>query len=274
MPMILVAQVSDTHFDLGDRNAERAARVMQFLAGLRHRPNAILVTGDVTDSGRPEQYAQAARALRSEIPLYFLPGNHDDRAAFRTGLLGEPAATTPINQAAWIGAGAAGVTVALLDSSIPGDSGGRLAPETYDWLAEFLRTAPAGNPILLALHHPAAPLFSPVVDVIALQDPDRLAEIVAGDDRILGVLTGHAHSAAATTFAGKPLLAAPSTASVLGGEWELELPDHVMDYAPDPAIALHVIENHRITTHFRPIPMGGRISVLPTDPKPHPTLHI
>ncbi|MFC9892589.1 metallophosphoesterase [Nocardia sp. NPDC127579] len=282
--MILVAQVSDTHFDLGDRNAERAARVMRFLSALRHRPDAVIITGDITDSGRPGQYAQAAATLGlptpsagpSDIPLYFLPGNHDDRAAFRTGLLGEPAATTPINQVAWVGAPSAttGVTVALLDSSIPGDSGGRLAPETYDWLREVLRGAPADSPILLAMHHPPAPLFSPVVDVIALADPDRLAEVVGGDDRILGVLTGHAHSAAATTFAGKPMLAAPSTASVLGGEWELELPDHVMDYAPDPAIALHVIENHRITTHFRSVPMNGRISVLPTEPQPHPTLHV
>ncbi|MEU8897986.1 metallophosphoesterase [Nocardia sp. NPDC048505] len=276
MPMILVAQVSDTHFDLGARNAERAQRVMGFLGALRHRPNAVLCTGDVTDSGRPQQYAQAAATLRSEIPLHFLPGNHDDRGAFRTGLLGEPAATTPINQVAWItdGTSAAGVTVALLDSSIPGEAGGRIAPETYDWLAEVLRGAPEQHPILLALHHPPAPLFSPVVDVIALADPDPLAEIVANDDRILAVLTGHAHSAAVTTFAGKPLLTAPSTASVLGGEWELELPDHVMDYAPDPAIALHVIENGRITTHFRPVPMNGRVSVLATEPTPHPTLQV
>ncbi|MEV6274066.1 metallophosphoesterase [Nocardia sp. NPDC051832] len=274
--MILVAQVSDTHFDLGARNAERAERVMAFLAALRHRPNAVLVTGDVTDSGRPGQYAQAAAMLRSDIPVHFLPGNHDDRAAFRTGLLGAPASGAPINQVAWIGDSGAttGVTVALLDSTIPGEPNGRIAPETYDWLGEVLRGAPADKPILLALHHPPAPLFSPVVDVIALEEPDRLAKIVLDDDRILGVLTGHAHSAATTTFAGKPLLIAPSTASVLGGEWELELPDHVMDYAPDPSVALHIIENHRITTHFRTVPMGGRIGVLPTEPTPEPTLHV
>ncbi|MGW0248025.1 metallophosphoesterase [Nocardia goodfellowii] len=275
MPMILVAQVSDTHFDLGARNAERAERVMTFLAGLRHRPHAVLVTGDVTDSGRAEQYAQAAATLRSELPVHFLPGNHDDRAAFRTGLLDEPASSTPINQVAWIAdsTSASSVTVALLDSTIPGEPSGSLAPETYDWLSEVLQGAPADKPILLALHHPPAPLFSPVVDVIALADPDRLAKLVIDDDRILGVLTGHAHSAATTTFAGKPLLIAPSTASVLAGEWELEVPDHVMDYAPDPSVALHVIENHRITTHFRTVPMGGRVGVLPSEPGPRPTPH-
>ncbi|WP_433195939.1 metallophosphoesterase [Nocardia sp. CA-107356] len=258
--MILVAQISDTHFDLGTRNAERVERVMAFLADLRRRPDAIVLTGDVTDSGKPDQYAEARVALDADIPVYALPGNHDDRAAFRATLLGEPASTAPINHAHRVG----DLTVALMDSSIPGEPGGRLTEETYDWLRGVLAAAPADAPILLALHHPPAQLFSPVIDVISLADPEKLAEVVAADERIVGVLTGHAHSAAVTTFAGRPLLVAPSTASVLGGEWELELPDHVMDYAPDPALALHVIdENRRMTTHFRSVAMSGRIGVQP-----------
>lgn len=258
--MILVAQVSDTHFDLGTRNAERAERVMAFLAELRRRPDAILVTGDITDAGRAEQYAQAAVALKADIPVYPIPGNHDDRAAFRTVLLGEPASTAPINHAHRIGE----LTVAMLDSSVPGEPGGLLTDDTYEWLHGVLAEAPADQPILLALHHPPAHLFSPVVDEIALAEPQRLAAVVAGDERIVGVLTGHAHSCATTTFAGRPLLVAPSTASVLGGAWELDLPDHVMDYAPDPAVALHVIdENHSLTTHFRTVPMSGWLGVQP-----------
>ncbi|MFI9506144.1 metallophosphoesterase [Nocardia sp. NPDC052566] len=260
--MILVAQVSDTHFDLGARNAERAERAMAFLAGLRHKPDAILVTGDITDSGRPEQYAQAraAFAAANDIPVYAIPGNHDDRAAFRTTLLGEPASTAPINRSFRIGE----LTVALLDSSIPGEPSGLLADDTYEWLHGVLAGAPADGPVLLAMHHPPAHLFSPVVDEIALAEPDRLATLVAGDDRIVAVLTGHAHSSAATTFGGRPLRVAPSTASVLGGIWELDLPDHVMDYAPDPAVSLHAIdENRGVTTHFRTVPMSGWVGVQP-----------
>ncbi|MGK8521974.1 metallophosphoesterase [Nocardia asteroides] len=260
MPMILVAQVSDTHFDLGARNADRVQRVMAFLAGLRRRPDAILVTGDVTESGKPEQYAEAKLAFDAEIPVFAIPGNHDDRAGFRTALLGEPSSDAPINRVHRVGA----LTIALLDSSVPGEAGGRLAEETYRWLGDVLDAAPAGKPILLALHHPPAHLFSPIVDAISLADPHRLADLVAGDARIVGVLTGHAHSAATTTFGGRPLLVAPSTASVLSGEWELDLPDHVMDYAPDPAVSLHIIDDdYRLTTHFRTVPMGGRIGVQP-----------
>ncbi|MFD3744402.1 metallophosphoesterase [Nocardia sp. NPDC058633] len=258
--MILAAQLSDTHFDLSARNTERVEAVMGYLAELPRRPDVILVTGDITDSGKPEQYAQARLALQADIPVYLLPGNHDDRANFRTTLLGEPASTTPINSVHRVGA----LTVVMLDSSIPGEPAGLLGEDTFDWLRATLADAPAHGPILVALHHPPKRVFSPVVDVIALADPGRLAAVVAGDPRIVGILTGHAHSPIATTFAGKPMITGPSTASVLGGEWEVTPPHRVMDYAPDPAIALHVIdENFGLTTHFRTVAMGGWLAEPP-----------
>lgn len=260
--MIVVAQISDTHFDLGSRNAERARRVLTRLAGLRQPPAAVLLTGDVTDAGKPEQYAQAAQALATPLPLHILPGNHDDRAALRADLLGEPASDARLDRAVRVGE----LTVALLDSSVPGQPGGHLPPETYDWLAATLAAAP--GPVLLALHHPPAPLHSPIVDGIALDDPEPLARLVAGSDTVVGVVTGHAHSPVATVFAGKPLVVGPSTASVLAGGWELEAPEHVMDYAPDPGYALHVIDRapgggYRLVTHFRTVPEAGRVSVQP-----------
>ncbi|WP_067647049.1 metallophosphoesterase [Nocardia harenae] len=260
--MILVAQVSDTHFDLGARNAERAARVLAHLSELRLPPAAIVHTGDITDAGKPEQYAQAARALRTELPLFVAAGNHDDRAALRADLLGTHPSDAPLNQAHRVGE----LTVVLLDSSVPGEPAGRLSVATYDWLRATL--ADGDGPVLLALHHPPVRVHSPIVDSIALADPAPLAAIVAGSGRIAGVLTGHAHSPISTLFAGKPLVVGPSTASVLRGAWELDAPDHVMDYAPDPGYALHLIDRaedggYRLVTHFRTVPAGGRISVQP-----------
>lgn len=257
--MILAAQLSDTHFDGKPRNTERVERVMAFLADLPRRPDVILVTGDITDSGRPEQYADARLALTADLPVCFLPGNHDDRAAFRTVLLGEPAATAPVNSVHRVGT----LTLILLDSSVPGEPGGRLTDDTYAWLDDTLARTPADHSVLIALHHPPSLLHSPIVDGIALAEPERLAGIVAGDDRILAVLTGHAHSPAVTLFAGKPQLTGPSTASVLGPAWELAAPHRVMDYAPDPALALHVIDGGALTTHFRSVAMGGLLAQTP-----------
>lgn len=258
--MILLAQLSDTHFDLKTRNAERVERVLAYLAALPRQPDAILLTGDITDAGRPEEYEQALATLRSAtIPLWVLPGNHDDRAALRRVLLGEAASAEPLDRAMRLD----GLTVALLDSTVPGTGGGELGDDTFAWLTDLLRATPPDDAVLIALHHPTMPMYNTVVDPIRLANPQWLEQIVAADHRVLGVLTGHMHTMGTTLFGGKPLVVAPSVASTIGGAWEVTAPGEVpIDYAPDPAVLLHVIDEGRLTTLLRPVPMGGRIAAV------------
>ncbi|WP_227984459.1 metallophosphoesterase [Nocardia spumae] len=258
--MMLLAQISDTHFDLTPHNAERVATVLGYLDRLPRRPDAILVTGDLTESGTAAQYEQAQKVLCTDIPLYVLPGNHDDRANLRRGLLDEPATDGPVNQAVELG----DLTVALLDSTVPGSGGGALGEHTYAWLDRLLARTPADSSILVALHHPPMPMYSTVVDPIRLADPERLERTVAVDDRILGVLAGHMHAMGVTLFGGRPLVVAPSVASAIGGEWEVHTPGEVpIDYAPDPSVVLHAVDGRRLTSILRPVPMGGRIPIQP-----------
>ena len=57
--------------------------------------------------------------------VIYLPGNHDDREAFRRHLLGDAGVPgTPLNQVHWRD----GLRVVALDSTIPGEDGGRLDP--------------------------------------------------------------------------------------------------------------------------------------------------
>jgi 3',5'-cyclic-AMP phosphodiesterase len=55
-------------------------------------PAALVLTGDLTDHGRPAQY-QRLRAVvepvaeRLGVPFVYAAGNHDDRAALREHLL-------------------------------------------------------------------------------------------------------------------------------------------------------------------------------------------
>jgi 3',5'-cyclic AMP phosphodiesterase CpdA len=80
--MIKFIHVSDLHFHRSDADNRPVAAV---LAGIREEffvgdPHAVLlVTGDITDDGHPEQYAQARQALIGFGPNRVLacPGNHD-----------------------------------------------------------------------------------------------------------------------------------------------------------------------------------------------------
>ena len=68
--------------------------------------------------------------------------------------------------------------------------------------------------------------------------------------QVVAVLCGHAHTAASTWFAGRQLLVAPGVASTLLLPAERPTGD-VLDGDAPPAIAFHLLDGDRLTTHFR-----------------------
>ncbi|NRQ33025.1 phosphodiesterase [Nonomuraea sp. NN258] len=246
--MIVIAHVSDIHLDGTVRAAERTNLVMRYLDRLDHDFDAVLVTGDIADHGRPEEYEEARKLLTSRHPVLVCPGNHDVREHYRQAFLGQEPAPGPINQVHTTDR----AIYAICDSSIPGRHDGHLDEETITWLAGVL--AASDRPVFIAFHHPPVTLHIPFIDEIRLHRAEPLAELVAGYPNVAAVLVGHAHAAAATTFAGKPLLVAPGIASGLILPWE---GDYVADPGFPPSIAFHLYDDEgRLTTHYRVVPRG------------------
>ena len=243
--MVLLAQVSDLHIDGSSERAARARRVMGYLAGLPRPVDAVLVTGDVADHGQPAEYEAARELLGGPAPVLACPGNHDRRGSFRRVLLGDPAGEGPVNQVHRLD----GVTVLLCDSTVPGQDGGYLDDQTIGWLDAAL-TAAADRPALVAMHHPPVALGVPFIDDIRQAGGGRLADVVRRHDHVVAVLCGHAHTAASTWFAGRQLLVAPGVASTLLLPAERPAGD-VLDEGAPASIAFHLLEDGRLTTHFR-----------------------
>ncbi|MGI8331727.1 metallophosphoesterase [Actinomadura scrupuli] len=245
--MIVFAHLSDTHLDGTPRSTARTTAVMDYLNGLPYDLDAVLVTGDVTDHGLPAEYEQARTMLASRHPVLACPGNHDVRTAFRQVLLGEPAGDGPVNRVHRTDAG----VFALCDSSIPGRDDGHLADETLTWLETVLDGTPRDLPVIVAFHHPPVVLHSPPLDAIRQFGEHRLAGLIGHHPNVVALLCGHAHSPAATTFAGRPLLVAPGVVSTLTLPWERPA-DGVVDHRLPPALAFHVLDDdRRLTTHYR-----------------------
>lgn len=250
--MITIAHVSDPHLDVSDPVVERAERVMAYLA---HHPSlfdVLLMTGDLANDGSAAEYAQLRPLLhRSPTPVLTCPGNHDDRGAFRVGLLDEPASDQPINRVHRV----AGAVFAMCDSTIPGRDHGRLADETIAWLESELAETPSSAPVFVCFHHPPVVLHSPFIDRTRQRDEHRLAQVCRRHPNIVAVLCGHAHTPAASTFAGKPLIVAPGIVSTLVMPWEPS--DLNLDTGAPPGLAVHVLDDDwRLTTHFRALPGG------------------
>jgi Icc protein len=257
--MIAIAQVSDVHLDGSPGRARRARAVMDRLRGARAPLDAVLVTGDIADHGRPSEYEEARTILSAPCPVLFLPGNHDERGAFRSGLLsdrvaGAPDGAThteaPLNQVHRV----AGAVLALCDSIVPGQDGGYLDDETIGWLDAVLSDDP-GVPVLVCLHHYPVPLHTGLADTIRLAGEDRLAAVISRHPQVVAVLCGHAHTAAATTFAGRPLLVAPGVLSTGVTPWDVS---DTPDYEAPPAVAYHILgDDGRLTTHYRPVDLAA-----------------
>ena len=76
--------ITDTHQKAGEDNAN-LKKLADDALEMSPRPAFIIHTGDVTDSGRPEEYARFKAALapltQAGIKIYAVPGNHDIRWA-------------------------------------------------------------------------------------------------------------------------------------------------------------------------------------------------
>ncbi|MEV5575307.1 metallophosphoesterase [Spirillospora sp. NPDC052269] len=247
----MIAHVSDVHLDTGERATERTRAVMTYLEDLPHDLDAVLVTGDIADHGRPGEYELARELLASRHPVMVCPGNHDDRAAFREFLLREPASKAPVNQVRHVG----GAVIALCDSSIPGMDEGLLEEETLAWLTRVLAETPDTTPVLVGFHHPPSLLHEPFIDGLRQFHTERLEALADRHPNLVAFLSGHAHTATATTFAGRPLLAAPGVVSTLRLPWEHR--SHPGDYVfldQPPALAFHILDDTgRLTTHYRSV---------------------
>jgi len=216
----LLVQISDVHLTPRGELRPGVWPRDNLLRGLREvgaaglQPDVFLLTGDLADTGDAACYDDLAAILTEAAGAYgasviFVPGNHDDRAAFRRHLLGGPdgvAAGPALNRTYWRD----GLRIIALDSTIPGEDGGALDDQTLAYLRAELRTiAPDGT--IVALHHP--PVSSPIEPMagMALRDPARLRDAIAGSD-VRIVLCGHNHHVGLGMLGATPVWVSPAAA--------------------------------------------------------------
>lgn len=206
-PEHFLLHVSDTHF-VGDGLLYGAVDVEAHLTDLlaqfeqtHARPEAIVVTGDLADSGDPAAYRRLRGivepiAVRLGAQVIWVMGNHDTRATVRVCLLDEEPSADPIDRVHWLG----GLRVISLDTSVPGRHHGALTDRQLAALADELSArAPEGT--ILAMHHPPVPSVLDLAVLVELQDQQRLADVLVGTD-VRTILAGHLHYSTTATFAG------------------------------------------------------------------------
>lgn len=215
---MLIAHISDLHIrrpgELAYRRVDTAAHLQRCIAQIvAQRPQAdiVVATGDLTDSGGAEEYEHLARLLAPlPMPLYLIPGNHDDRdmlrAAFpqhhylrhREEFIQYTASEGPLQLVA-------------LDTKLPGEGGGLLCRNRLRWLEEQL-TVYRHRPVVILMHHPPFVTGISAMDQVGLRTAYPLEPIIRRYSNVERILCGHLHRTIITRFAGTVAVTCPSPA--------------------------------------------------------------
>lgn len=210
----ILAQISDTHVRADD-DGMALRRLMRAMEQARdYRANVILLTGDLVNDERPDEYALLAKAIAEPpAPVYVLPGNHDDRAQIRSAL---PAHSylPPAGPLSFVVEDFP-LRIVCVDQIVPGETHGILTEEQADWLDRTLAQRPE-KPTIVALHHPPFPTHDELFDKIGLWNADLFASVIRRHPQVTRVLCGHHHRVAVGQVAHAPVIVAPSTSWVYG----------------------------------------------------------
>ena len=142
------------------------------------RPDAVIAKGDLTGQGAAGELATFMEIFAGH-PLHWVYGNHD--VSSRSELGARPA-TEMVD--------VAGARMAILDTSVPAQTGGRVTEEQLAWLDEL--GADTSTPVLAFGHHPLFDDASFTAGINA-EDSDRLLEVFARRPALVGYFAGHTH---------------------------------------------------------------------------------
>lgn len=248
----LLLQLSDLHLGGNASEVDPVASVraaVEAVLALPDRPDALVVSGDLSDDGSERSYKQVAELLEPlRLTIHALPGNHDDRAAMRR-VFGLPGSgDEPINYSAELGP----LRLVALDSTRPGEDRGELSGETLSWLDAELALEPA-RPAVLAMHHPPLVTALPPFDGICLSAAERagLAAVLERHPQVRRVVCGHVHRTIAAELGGRAVLAIPS----IHRQALLDFGADGFAFGEDPAgFALHAWTGAELASHVQPVP--------------------
>ena len=128
----LLLQLSDLHIRESGRlaygrieTADYLRRAIATIAKLPQQPDAVVITGDLTDFGRAAEYDHLRELLAPlAMPVYLMPGNHDDRNQLRKSF----------SEHGYLGSSGFVRCSVARDTVVPGVSEGCLCAERLNWL--------------------------------------------------------------------------------------------------------------------------------------------
>ena len=254
MKPVCLVQLTDLHIREPGRlaygridTAPYLQRAVQTVQRLRQVPDAVVITGDLSDFGRAGEYAHLAQLLAPlTMPVYLRPGNHDERDQLRRSF----PTHSYLGQGGFIqySVNVGGLRVLAIDTCVPGQSHGALCEDRLAWLERQLE-ASSHEPVVIAMHHPPFRTLIGHMDQIGLlEGAAALEALVARFPNVERVICGHLHRAIDVRFGGTIASTSPAPAHQVAldlgpnatSAWMLE----------PPGFRVHAWDGERLVTHL------------------------
>jgi 3',5'-cyclic AMP phosphodiesterase CpdA len=214
---MFIAQISDTHILLPEDPHPAASLrgdcLRRTVADVNTlQPDAVILTGDTVQHGRPEEYAVLRELLAPlQAPLYLVPGNRDDKDALRAAFA--DLTYLPVDgEFLHYVIEDHDTRLVGIDSTLAGERKGRFCEARQAWLDATLGEQP-DRPTLLFIHHPPFDVGDHYIGGYRHQEEaDALEAIVAKHSQVVGLLCGHVHWPVMREWAGTQARIMPSIA--------------------------------------------------------------
>ena len=254
---MLIAQLSDLHIAKGRAKlyglvdtSVMLERAVAHLIALTPRPNAVVITGDLVESGSSADYSLLRELLepifqrKQSIRCYLLAGNHDNRRALRREF-GDCAYLIQSEEFIQYSALLGPLKLIALDTMVPGSSHGELCPERLKWFEQELKVD--RRPTIVAMHHPPFASGIASMDATSLITKEPFEDLVADHAQIERIICGHLHRPIQARVGNTLASVAPSIAHQTHLEFDVSKPSQfVME---PPGYQLHWWNGKQLVTH-------------------------
>lgn len=259
-------QLSDLHIrkpgQLAYRQLDTAdylKKAIQSILTRQENVSAVVITGDLVDFGRVQEYEHLAQLLEPlAMPVYLLAGNHDHAEHLRQVFTHHSYLGTegPIQYCVNIDS----TCLIAIDSSVSKASHGELDEQRLQWLSDTLDQN-QDKPVVVAMHHP------PFLTGIQHMDQQNLkvgAEafkaLISQYKNVEHIICGHVHRAICTQFGHTVASIAPSPAHQV----TLDLtPDGPSSWVLEPA-------GYRVLTAVQGQPVVNHLAYVASYDGPYP----
>ncbi len=215
---MIFVQISDLHLRADGQKLKKIINSKKTLAAaIRHlkafepAPDLVLATGDLVHKGTGKNYRALRRRLdKLKLPVYVIPGNHDDRELLRDtfadwGYLPKEGEflhyTVEDHPLRLIG----------LDTVTPGSDGGSMCSQRLQWLDARLAESPQ-RPTVIFMHHPPFKTGVDFMDRPPFMGATEMETVVRRHPQVERVICGHVHRPIDLGWGGAVATVAPSIA--------------------------------------------------------------